>query len=93
MLTFDCFCFSCTSGCASYAGEQVSAIEGRKIFEYTCIENCVTPYGNLSQTWSLFKLTNDGDIIDPSDDLALDMSYLESICKFIHKFQIDILLV
>ena len=44
----------------------VVAITDRKVFEYACSENCVTVFGGLSQSWSLFMYDGSGEL-QPTD--------------------------
>ena len=56
----------CTSGCTTVGDNIVVAITDRKVFEYACSENCVTVFGGLSQSWSLFMYDGSGEL-QPTD--------------------------
>ena len=81
-MSFYIFHFRCISGCSPHS-EPVVSVPGRKVFEYTCSENCVTIYSNISELWSTFIL-DENDEIQTDGDLIPAEGFLQSQSKLLH---------
>ena len=69
---------------------SVVAITDRKVFAYECSDSCQTVFGDMTQTWSLFKYNSAGDLQDTNviDTVGLLMSSeLDSSSVWMHKIR------